>query len=172
MERMFGIAVRDGADLFLWMRLRRAARTDLYYVLPTGREDDPEWKEWNPHGSWHRNGRLHHKSFDQKMFPAEPKQEPNAAFLGTHNLITRGIASDEPRTFGVRCDPTKFSEIMEIPAGILSPKRYETYTSIDVSEAGLKPLLMGGGEEILSQWVFDDAIPHMTVTVYRWRLPS
>jgi hypothetical protein len=61
---------------------------------------------------------------------------------------------------------------MEIPAGILSPKHYETYTSIDVSEPGLKPLLMGGGEEILSQLVFDDAIPHITVTVYRWRLPS
>jgi hypothetical protein len=172
MERMFGIAVRDGTDLFLWMRLRRAARTDIYYVLPTGREDDPEWKEWNPHGSWHRNGRLHHKTFDHKMFPAQPKQEPNAAFKGTHNLITRGIASDEPRTFGVRCERTKFSEIMEIPAGILSPKRYETYTSIDVSEAGLKPFLMGGGEEILSQRVFDDAIPHITVTVYRWRPPS
>ncbi len=172
MERMFGIAVRDGADLFLWMRLRRAARTDIYYVLPTGRDDDPEWKEWNPHGSWHRNGRLHHKTFDHKMFPAEPKQEPNAAFKGTHNLITRGIASDEPRAFGVPCDPTKFSEVVVVPARILSPKHYETYTSIDVSEPGLKPLLMGGGEEILSQRVFDDAIPHITVTVYRWRPPS
>jgi hypothetical protein len=171
MERMFGIAVRDGADLFLWMRLRRAA-TGVYYVLPTGREYDSEWKKWNPHGSWHRDGRLHHKSFDQKEFPAEQKQEPNAAFKGTHNLITRGIASDEPRAFGVRCDPTKFSEIMEIPAGILSPKHYETHTSVDLSEPGLQPLLMGGGEEILSQRVFDDAIPHITVTVYRWRLPS
>ena len=45
MERMFAVAVRDGNDLFLWMRLRRAARNDIYYVLPTGREDDPEWKK-------------------------------------------------------------------------------------------------------------------------------
>jgi hypothetical protein len=170
MERMFGIAVRDGADLFLWMRLRRAARADIYYVIPTGREGDPEWKKWNPRGSWHRDGHLHHKSFDQKIFPAEPRQEPNAAFKGTYNLIARGIASDEPRAFGVCCDSVKFSEIMEIPAGILSPKHYETHTSIDVSEPGLKPLLMGGGEEILSQRVFDDAIPHITVTVYRWIL--
>jgi hypothetical protein len=171
MERMFGIAVLDGADLFLWIRLRRGAHTDIYYVIPTGREDEPEWEKWNPHGSWHRDGHLHHKSFDQKEFPPELRQKPNAEFKGTSNLITRGIASDEPRAFGVHCDPTKFSEIMEIPAGILSPKRYETYTSIDVSEPGLKPLLMGGGEEILSQWVFDDGIPHITVTVYR-RLPS
>src|SRR6266487_6479657 len=87
-------------------------------------------------------------------------------FKGTYNLITRGIASDEPRTFGVPCDPTEFSEIMEIPVGILSPKHYETHMSIDVSEPDLQPLLMGGSENILSQRIFDDAIPHITVTVY------
>jgi hypothetical protein len=135
------------------------------YVLPTGREDDPEWKKWNPHGSWHRDGRLHHKSFNKRLLPAEPRQEPNA-----HQLIMRGIALDEPRAFGVTCDPTEFSDVVEIPVGILSPKHYETYTSIDVSEPGLQPLLMGGTEEILAQRIFDDAIPHITVSVYRWAL--
>jgi hypothetical protein len=169
-ERMFAVAVRDSDDLFLWMRVKRAARTDIYYVLPTGREDDPEWKKWDPHGSWHRDGHLHHKSFDQKMF-AGKRQKPDAEFKGTHQLILRGLASDEPRAFGVRCDPTKFSEIVEIPAGILSHKHYETYTSIDVSEPDLQPLLMGGEEEILMQRIFDDAIPHIIVTVYRWPEP-
>jgi hypothetical protein len=168
MERMFAVAVRDGNDLFLWMRLRRAARNDIYYVLPTGREDDPEWKKWNPHGSWHRDGRLHHKSFNMRMSPAEVRQEPNSELKGTHNLVTRGIASDEPRAFGVTCDPTKFSDVMEIPVGILSPKRYETYTSIDVTEPGMQPRLMGGSEKLLKQRVFDDAMPHIAVTVYMW----
>jgi hypothetical protein len=44
----------------------------------------------------------------------------------------------------------------------------ETYTSIDVSEPGLQPLLMGGKEEILLQRVFEDAVPNIIVTVYRW----
>jgi hypothetical protein len=48
LERMFAVAVRDGDDLFLWIRLRRAARTDIYYMLPTGREDHPEWKNGTP----------------------------------------------------------------------------------------------------------------------------
>ena len=96
MERMFAVAVRDRNDLFLWTRLRRAAGTDIYYVLPTGREHNPKWKKWNPHGSWHKDGRVHHKSFNKKIFPAE-RQKPNAEFMGTYNLITRGIASDEPR---------------------------------------------------------------------------
>jgi hypothetical protein len=81
MERMFGIAVRDGADLFLWIRLRRAARTDIYYMVLTGREDDPEWKKWDPHGSWHRDGHLHHKAFNQKM-SSEKRQQPDAEFKG------------------------------------------------------------------------------------------
>ncbi|MFZ2142528.1 MAG: hypothetical protein WAV78_37260 [Xanthobacteraceae bacterium] len=166
---MFALAVRDGDDLFLWIRLRRAAGTDIYYVVPTGREDERDWKKWNPHGSWHRDGRLHHKSFDKKMLQVERRQKPDANFEGTHNLITRGLASDEPRAFGVRCDATKFSVVMEIPVEILSPNHYETYTSVDVSESGLQPLLMGGGEKILLQRVFDDAIPQITATVYRWQ---
>jgi hypothetical protein len=168
MESMFAVAVEDGDDLFLWMRLNRAARTDIYYVLPTGREDDPEWKAWDPHGSWQRDGRLHHKSFDQKMLPAERQQKPNAEFKGTYQMILRGIASSEPRAFGVRCDPTKFSEVVKIPVEMLSPKHYQTYTSIDVSEPGLQPRLMGGKEKILMKRVIADAIPHITVTVYSW----
>jgi len=166
-ERMFAIAVRDSDDLFLWMRLKRAARTDIYYVLPTGREDDPDWKKWDPHGSWHKDGQVHHKSFDRK-FHAEKRQKPDSQFKRTRQLILRGIALDEPRAFGVRCDPRKFSEVLTIPVGILSAKRYETYASIDVSEPGLKPILMGGQEEILLQHIFVDAIPHITVTLYKW----
>jgi hypothetical protein len=171
MERMFAVAVRDQNDLFLWTRLRRAAGTDIYYVLPTGREHDPKWKTWDPHGSWHKDGHVHHKSFNKKFFPTK-RQKPNAEFKGTYNLITRGIASGEARSFGVRCDQTKFSEVMEIPANILSPKYpdYETHMSVDVSEPGLQPLLMGGREKILYQRIFDDAIPHIVVTVYSFRI--
>ena len=50
MERMFAVAVRDGLDLFLWIRIKRAATGDLYYMFPTGR-DAKEFKRWDPHGS-------------------------------------------------------------------------------------------------------------------------
>jgi hypothetical protein len=86
-----------------------------------------------PHGSWHKDGNLHHKSFNKKL-QAGSQQQPNAEFKDTRNMITRGIASDEPRAFGVHCDPRKFSDVMEIPASVVSQKRYETYTSIDVSD--------------------------------------
>jgi hypothetical protein len=61
---------------------------------------------------------------------------------------------------------------MEISANILSPKYpdYETHMSVDVSEFGLQPLLMGGREKILYQRIFDDGIPHIVVTVYSFRI--
>jgi hypothetical protein len=61
---------------------------------------------------------------------------------------------------------------MEIPAGILSPKypNYETHMSVDLCEPSLQPLLMGGSEKILCQRIFDDAIPHITVTVFSFQI--
>ena len=40
-ERMFAVAIRDGDDLFLWIRLRRSKSGDIYYMFPTG-----WWQQW------------------------------------------------------------------------------------------------------------------------------
>jgi hypothetical protein len=154
---MFAVAVRDGADLFLWIRIRRAA-SGIYYVFATGREEESEWKNWNPHGSYHKNGRFHHKSFDQKPLPQEQHQKPDASFQGTKQMVTRPISSEEPRLVGVICDPTKFDEVMEVPVSMISPKKYEP---------GGQPIITPGGQ-ILLQHAFDDAVPWILVTVFAW----
>jgi hypothetical protein len=33
MERFFAVAIRDGQDLFLWFRVRRASLGDIYYTV-------------------------------------------------------------------------------------------------------------------------------------------
>ena len=76
----FAVAVRDGDDLFLWMWFKRDSKSDLYYFIPTGRDHHAS-KKWNPHGSIHRDGRVHHKSFDRKTFPMRG-QKPDADFEG------------------------------------------------------------------------------------------
>src|SRR6266487_3861259 len=144
-EKMFAVAVRDGADLFLWLRIRRAA-SGIYYVFATGREEEPDWKKWNPHGSYHKNGQFHHKSFDQKMLPQEQHQKPDSNFQGTKQMVTRPISSDEPRLVGVICDPTKFDE---------------------VTEPGGQAIITPGGK-ILLQHAFADTIPWILVTVSSW----
>jgi hypothetical protein len=168
-ERMFAVAVRDGDDLFLWIRIRRSKTGEIFYTFPTGRTDS-EWRRWDPHGSLHKDGRFHHKSFNKKIMPSK-RQKPDANFKGTEQLVTRPIASDEPRAFNVPCDPTQFSEVMEVPVGQLSSKRYETNVAIDVTEPGGQPIITPGAR-ILAQRVFDDAIPWILVTVFHYPIPS
>jgi hypothetical protein len=169
MERMFAVAIRDGKDLFLWIRIRRAVDGDLYYATPTGRPG-PEWKKWNPHGSLHKDGHSHHKSFGQKIFPKKG-QRPDSNFKGTVNWISLPTASREPRAFGVICDPAKFSEVMEVPVSILSPKTYETYVSIDLTEPDGSPSINTSDGQILAQQRFKDSIPWILVSVVLKPLP-
>jgi hypothetical protein len=78
-------------DLFLWLRLKRAAGGDIYYVVPTGREHEPDWKKWNPHGSWDKDGNAHHiRASTKKCFLYRRGNNPTPKFKGTHQLIARG----------------------------------------------------------------------------------
>jgi hypothetical protein len=162
-DRMFAVAIRDGSDLFLWFRIRRAASGDLYYMIPTGRTER-EWKKWDPHGSLHKDGSSHHKSFDRKMSPKKG-QKPDATFKGTETLITRPIASGEPRRFGVICNPSEFSEVMEIPVEMLSAKKYDTFISIDLTAPRGEAILTMPDRQVLTQHIFDDAVPHVLVSL-------
>jgi hypothetical protein len=163
-EGMFAVAIRDGNDLFLWIRIRRGKSGDIYYMFPTGRSG-PEWKDWNPHGSHHKDGTFHHKSFDRKVFP-QRRQKPDSNFVGAENLVTRGIASDEPRAFHKEWRRADFSTVMEVPAAILSPAKYETYVSIDLTERGGQPTIVSEAKNLLQQKL-DESIPVILVSVYR-----
>jgi hypothetical protein len=167
MERMFAVAIRDGEDLFLWIRIRRAADGDIYYVLQTGRPE-AKWKKWNPHGSLHKDGQFHDKSFDQKL-SAKKGQKPDADFKGTANMVMVPTGPDRPRAFGVICDPTKFSEVMEVPVSILSPN--ETFVSVDLTEPRGAPSNNTSDGRILDQRRFKDSIPWILVSVVSKPLP-
>jgi hypothetical protein len=123
---------------------RKPAKYSTYFrrVERTG-----SGKRWDPHGSLHNDGRF-------------PEQ-----------LVTRPIASDEPRAFNVPCDPSQFSEVMEVPIGLLSSKRYETNVAIDATEPGGQAIITPGAQ-ILAQRAFDDAIPWILVTVFHYPIPS
>ena len=162
MERTFAVAVRDGSDLFLWLRLKRDIDGDIYYVFPTGRTGK-EWKKWNPHGSHHASGQRHHKSFNHPFF-IEMRQKPDDNFKGSETMITRPVASHEPRAFDVICNPLDFVEVMEIPIGIISQKTYEATISVDLTEADGPPHVIALGQ-VVEQRAFTDATPWIWVTV-------
>jgi hypothetical protein len=80
-------------------------------------------------------------------------------------MVTRPIASHEPRAFAVMCDPTEFSEVMEIPVRMLSPKKYETHISVDVIGPGGQAII-APGSQILAQRVFNGSVPQLLVTLF------
>ena len=163
-ERNYAVAVSDGSDLFLWIRLRRASGGDIYYIFPHGRAGREE-KSWNPHGSLHRDGNLHHKAYACRM-GKRGVQMPDASFQGSLHFIQRPTASSEPRGFGVVCDPSDFDEVMEISINALSEKRYGTSIYIDLTDAGgILSINTTTGGKIVAQHFFRDALPWIIVSL-------
>lgn len=155
---MHAVAVRDAARLYLLLRIRRGARGDVYAIFP---RDEPRW---NPHASYHATGRHHQKSFNYSAMIRD-RQAPTTDFKGTENLVTFGVARDEPRAIGVACIAAQFEEVFEIPVEELRPERYRTAISVDVAEPGADAIIPSTAR-IVRQTVFDDAIPWIIVTLY------
>jgi hypothetical protein len=160
---MFAVAFRDEADLWLHLRIRRDGNGDIYTMIPTGR-NGADWKKWNPHASLHKDGNFHHKSFNKKML-SRKEQSPNGTFSGTKNVIQRPIAADEPRGFGVKCNADEFERVFEISISEIPIEKYSAYLFVDICEPGKEPEALIG--TAVATHVFDDATPHIVVTLTR-----
>lgn len=158
------IAVRD-VDLRLEASVVRKAASDVY--LNFHRDHDPNWK---PHASYHASGQFHHKSYGQKLQAPTTGQKPDCAFKGTKNLASFGLAAGEHLLLNQPCDPSKFSEVFEIPAALLRPEKYSTYVYTDLVEPGVAPVLFPGAT-ILKQATFKDAEPWIVITLLFIPLP-
>src|SRR2546422_6410023 len=101
--REIAVAVRDG-DLFLLATVARAAAADVYVNWP--REHVAGWK---PHTSYHASGQHHQKSFG-KAFSVKRKQKPDAAFKGTVNVVSFGLATGEHTALNIRIQPQDFDD--------------------------------------------------------------
>lgn len=158
-ERRYAVAVRDGADLFLFLDIRRGPGGDVYVNhLTTG------WlRGWNPHTSKHKSGEGHERGF-KDTFGVRRGQKIDASFRGVENVIVRGIARDEPRGLGIPCVPSDFVGVMEIPIDKLRPERYRTSLSVDITEGKPMPISTPGTQP--QQKVFDDDVPWIVVTLY------
>jgi len=161
-DRMFAIIILEEERLRLWLRIRRAASGDIYYLLPN-QLAEAGWKKWNPHGSWHRSGAYHHKSFNHKSM-AQQRQKPGRNFAGTENFVTLGIASGEIPFLGA-CERSDFAATMEIPSTLLGRRKYETLLSIDLAGDEAEPIITPGAK-ILAQKAFDDERPIILVTFF------
>jgi hypothetical protein len=164
-EALYAVAVKDGADLFLFCRVRRNKKGELFVAIP--RYGVPGW---GPHSSYHANGRYHVKTHNRAHHP-RCLQKPDANFKGIENLATLGIAAHEPRETNAPCKVNSFREIFEIPVSELRPEEYRTHLAVDAAEPGVQPGLFQGAE-ILRRATFKDAIPWIVITLYDTHLTA
>jgi len=91
--------------------------------------------EWNPHASYHLDGRLHHKSHNRKMIVTQ-HHPLTGEFRGT---VHRGMfAGHFPKCVGAICDPAAFEGVMEIEPGMLGPS--DGFIAVDLVEPGCEPM--------------------------------
>lgn len=154
-EKHYAVAVREGdGSLYLVCRIHRSRKDEIFRMWAGRGERDP-------HTSYHRNGRMHQKSYGHKHLVWK-KQKPGKHLKGCVPMPHTPLAPDEHRAINEVCDPAKFSEVMEIPVAEIAP---DAYLSIDVCEPGVKPILPKGAL-IRCRHVFKERAPWILVTLY------
>jgi hypothetical protein len=168
----YAVAVRD-EELYLFLHVTRNPKGEIFAMIPM---DSPEERQlWDPHASYHKDGRHHHKSYDQAFWIRQgPK--PDSTFQGIKWLLSRPIAAHEPRKFNVRCEPEKFDQVFEIPVDRVRPESYRTAIDIDIAgphaEERIRPSNLTDINRIIQQEIYKDAVPWIVMTFYTMEIPG
>ena len=156
---MYALAIRDGAELFLVLLVRRDVKGDLYTIYPRR-----EPGGWNPHTSYHASGQHHQKIFGRGFMVCQ-RQKPDTDFCGTENVTTIGVAADEPRAINMLCKPERFAAVLEVPIEETRSDKYRTFIAVDLAQPGGQPIILPEAR-IIRQAKFTDAIPWILITVF------
>jgi hypothetical protein len=160
-EHRYAVVVREGADLWLTLWVRRSPRGEFFIMLP--RAD----RGWNPHTSYHLDGTLHMKSHDRTVLPPQKRQLLTGEFRGSEHLGSYGGYG--PKTVGAICDPTVFTGILEVGPGVLGPR--DGSILVDLVEPGCEPKDLSWFRAV-DRRVFDDISPCVVITVGAFERPS
>ena len=122
-EQKYGVALRDGAALWLTMWVRCSPKGEIFVMYP--RAD-----AGNPHASYHLDGTYHQKSYGRPGI-RQTKQPLHAAFRESEHL---GLYMGHGKSTGAVCDPTAFDGLVIVERGTLGPKHGSV--GIDLVAAG------------------------------------
>ncbi len=155
-DLLYAVAVRDENRLWLFLWIRRSSKGDYYVFFP--RDDG----DWNPHASYHRDGRRHQKSHDHRSHVTQ-RQKPDACFRGTENVLTTPITAEAVRAVKAAWDIGQFSDTFEIPVDALDRGQHDI--AIDVVEPGGAALWKPSSRVVMEKR-FTDAAPEILVTLW------
>jgi len=165
-EKRYAIAVRDEADLFLfmWVKWEESSNAGEFFAfLPR-----PHDTSINAHASYHADGGYHIKSHhmsNRNRIMRQLKQRPDQNFVGTAHLLDQRIDQNGPRAIGQKCDLGFFSEVFEIPLAELRTTELNTHVSADLVSYGHGPNLVPNAR-VIRQKEYRDVFPFLVFTLY------
>jgi hypothetical protein len=151
-EHRYGVALREGSDLWLTLWVRRSPKGEFFVMTPRGVQG------WDPHTSYHLDGTLHMKSHG-RIVMEKKIQRLTGPFRGTEHL--GGYGGHGPKTVGAICDPTAFLGVFEVPPGVLGPR--DGMVVVDLVEPGCEPITWPFTEA--ARQTFKDALPWVVIRV-------
>ena len=161
MQRQFttyGVAFRDGVDLFLFLRLRRNPKGEVFVIFP--RED------LNAHASYHADGTHHVKSSRDKWIIRE-RSKP-ATIMEPVNMLTTSVGAGDPRAINRVCRVEQFTEVFELPVSdLINSGRWGISLSVDIVPAGGHATLAASAR-VIRQKKWRDAVPWFIVTLFEF----
>jgi hypothetical protein len=153
-EHRYAVAVREDANLWLTLWVRRSPKGEFFVMMPRGDRD------WDPHTSYHIDGTLHMKSHDRKIIPPQRRQPLTGVFRGSEHL---GVYYGHgPKSVGAICDPKDYSRVVEVPLGVLGPRHGGV--TVDLVEPEIEPTAFPW-MRIVTRQVFRDVTPWVVITV-------
>ena len=153
-EYRYAVAVREGDDLWLTLWVRRSPKGEFFIFQPRGDRD------WDPHASLHADGSFHMKSHDAKMLVQN--RQPPASIKESEHL--GAYLGHGPKSVGAVCDPADFTEVFEVPPGILGQRNGTVVVDL-VAEPGVTPLAHPAEE--VDRRLFTDTVPHVLIRIFR-----
>jgi hypothetical protein len=105
----YAVAIEDGDRLRLTLWIKRSIRAECFIMYPRD-------SEWAPHASYHPDGRYHQKSYGTKTSVRQHQRLDG--FRGAQHL---GMFAGHGISGTPICDPTRFTSVLTVPAGILEP---------------------------------------------------
>ena len=150
--------------------MRRCPQGHIYQVFAAGQTyPRTGGKAYDPHTSWHLDGRFHTKGHD-RIWHRQQRQRLDA-FTGAEFFISTTV--DQMTAPGLAvCDPASFDGTMEVGLDsitVAGPARQQLH--MDLVEPGYEPLAHGLGERPVVRWLLQDRAPWIVITLYEIPAP-
>jgi hypothetical protein len=146
----YAVAIDDGADLRVTLWVRRAPH--ICVVL------QPRDREWNPHATYHVDGRYHNKSYGVALGAQQRQRLDN--FKGAEHLgVFMGHGAPLPK-----CNPSDYTDVITVAPDVLTG--FKCGVMVDLVAPGSAPNpLHREFHEVIQEKTYKDFSPWVVVAV-------